>query len=85
MQELTTEQKVWRMFHLQICYYSFNLLEVLTWPLIVFPWVGIGLTVPLMLWYWIEGIISIFTVVTIIEDYEDSSVSDTNTSTSHTA
>jgi hypothetical protein len=84
MQELTTEQKVWRMFHLQICYYSFNLLEVLTWPLIVLPLLGIGLTVPLMLWYWIEGIISIFTITTIIED-EDSSVSDTNTSTSQTA
>lgn len=83
MQELTTEQKVWRMFHLQICYYSFNLLEVLAWPLIVFPLLGIGLTVPLMLWYWIEGIISIFTITTIIED-EDSSISDANTSTSQT-
>lgn len=65
MEELTLTEKLWRILHVQVFYYSYILINE-TSPIKLFVLFGFVYTLPFVILYMIEGIIVFYEIVRML-------------------
>ena len=65
MEELTLTEKLWRLLHIQVFYYSYLLINEAS-PIKLFVLFGFVYTLPFVILYIIEGIVTLYEMIRML-------------------